>query len=324
LIGATALLSGMARITISLAVILMETTGEAAWSLPIFLTVMAAKWSGDLFNKGIYDIHIDLRHVPLLEGRAEKPMLMVQAEDFMATDVRTMKAVMPVQDVLAILGSCRHNGFPVVDPTSGSFVGMVERNTLHNVLLIGEANNFEGTVSYQQMLELGHPGYPPLDEVQRAIGPDRVEEINILPYTNQGCYTVQGDAAAMRCYRLFRTMGLRHLPVIAEDHSLRGIITRKDLLNAMETTEGHGLRELSLRKVAVKKEGSKEDMQQESLEACVTQLESSNKMYSELRAATDALKEDSECNVATTHSPSSSRRWRLCCPTRDAESSSES
>merc|ERR1719251_352681 len=34
LVGATSMLSGMARITISLSVILMETTGEAEWGLP--------------------------------------------------------------------------------------------------------------------------------------------------------------------------------------------------------------------------------------------------------------------------------------------------
>lgn len=33
-----------------------------------------AKWTGDLFNKGIYDIHIHLRGVPLLEWETEVEM----------------------------------------------------------------------------------------------------------------------------------------------------------------------------------------------------------------------------------------------------------
>jgi len=249
LIGATAMLSGMARITISLAVILMETTGEAEWGLPIFLTVMAAKWTGDLFNKGIYDVHIELKHVPLLEGRPEKPMLMLQAGEIMATGVKTTPVVAMVKDVLSMLEGCKHNAFPVLDPVTKTFVGLVERNTLQHVLaLCTDENLGRGgrVVPYSAMVRNGHPNFPALAQVRAAMAPKHLEkEIELAPYTNQGCYTVQGHAAAMRCYALFRTMGLRHLPVLAEDHTLRGIITRKDLLNAMEAFEGQHLRDMA-------------------------------------------------------------------------------
>jgi len=249
LIGATAMLSGMARITISLAVILMETTGEAEWGLPIFLTVMAAKWTGDLFNKGIYDIHIDLRHVPLLEGRAEKPMLMLQAGEIMATTVKSAPVIAVVKDLLSMLEDCKHNGFPVVDATTNTFVGLVERNTLLHVIALSKEDNFGRggrAVPYEDMVRHGHPQFPSITDVKAAVGVNNLnKEIDLGPYTNQGCYTVQGHAAAMRCYALFRTMGLRHLPVLAADHTLRGIITRKDLLNAMESLEGHHLRDLA-------------------------------------------------------------------------------
>ena len=33
-----------------------------------------AKWTGDFFNKGIYDIHVGLRGVPLLEWETEVEM----------------------------------------------------------------------------------------------------------------------------------------------------------------------------------------------------------------------------------------------------------
>lgn len=33
-----------------------------------------AKWTGDFFNKGIYDIHIQLRGVPVLEWETEVEM----------------------------------------------------------------------------------------------------------------------------------------------------------------------------------------------------------------------------------------------------------
>lgn len=100
LIGAAAFLGGVVRMTISLTVILIESTNEITYGLPIMITLMVlsppnhpsvslrdsgvtswfllgwqvAKWTGDFFNKGIYDIHIQLRGVPLLEWEADVEM----------------------------------------------------------------------------------------------------------------------------------------------------------------------------------------------------------------------------------------------------------
>lgn len=109
LIGAASFLGGVVRMTISLTVILIESTNEITYGLPIMITLMVscqscyqvpllnlydtlmyfllvsfgkwfcvnsqvAKWTGDFFNKGIYDIHIQLRGVPLLEWETEIEM----------------------------------------------------------------------------------------------------------------------------------------------------------------------------------------------------------------------------------------------------------
>ena len=40
----------------------------------ISINVQVAKWSGDLFNEGLYDIHIKLKRVPLLEWAIPQEM----------------------------------------------------------------------------------------------------------------------------------------------------------------------------------------------------------------------------------------------------------
>lgn len=53
--------------TISLTVILIEATGNITYSLPLMTVLLVAKWMGDLFNRGIYDMHVHLARVPILE-----------------------------------------------------------------------------------------------------------------------------------------------------------------------------------------------------------------------------------------------------------------
>lgn len=56
----------MARMTISLTVIILEATGDIQYIVPLMLTVMFARFVGNIFNDGLYDIHIALKNVPFL------------------------------------------------------------------------------------------------------------------------------------------------------------------------------------------------------------------------------------------------------------------
>jgi len=246
LIGATAFLSGMARITISLAVILMETTGDAEFGLPIFLTVMAAKWTGDKFNKGLYDIHIGLKKVPLLEHFPEKDTLTIQAGHVMETCLKVVEPQMTVRDLLQVLGGCKHNGFPVVESSSWRFLGLVQRNSLHHLLQSGKAHGAfrvhgeseRGIVPFEVMAGKGYPDCESFEAVRESLELEDLEKVvDLTPYMNSGCYTVPTEAVMARCFMLFRTMGLRHLPVVGKDLKLQGMITRKDLILEEEDTE---------------------------------------------------------------------------------------
>jgi len=246
LIGATAFLSGMARITISLAVILMETTGDAEFGLPIFLTVMAAKWTGDKFNKGLYDIHIGLKKVPLLEHFPEKDTLTIQAQHVMETCLKVVEPQMTVRDLLQVLGGCKHNGFPVVEMSSWRFLGLVQRNSLHHLLQSGKEHGAfrvhgeseRGIVPFEVMAGKGYPDCKSFEAVRQSLEPEDLEKlVDLTPYMNSGCYTVPAEAVMARCFMLFRTMGLRHLPVVGKDLKLQGMITRKDLILEGEDSE---------------------------------------------------------------------------------------
>jgi len=233
LVGATAMLSGAARITISLAMIIMEVTGSSSFSLPIFITVMVAKWTGDYFGRGIYDMHIiELNRVPLLEHDPEDEMIDMLVKDVMTTKVVSVTEEVKAGDLHKSLMSCTHNGFPVV--RDGRQVGVVERDMLHFLLNYGEKYGiFEDDPriihhSFTSFYTVkACPPLAPFDHIEAVA--DKL--IDLRPYLSKSYATMQMDASLYACYNVFRGLGLRHLFIHDEGSGkVCGVVTRKDLI----------------------------------------------------------------------------------------------
>jgi len=241
LIGSAAVLAGMARITISLAVILVEATGNRQWSLPVLFVVAASKWAGDFFNRGLYDIHIDLKHVPLLEAFPDRDMRTLHASTVMVREVKTLTQIVTVRTIMELLAGCNHHGFPVLKTNSRQLCGMMQRSTLQHLLLQGRHQGaFDSSLEARPLAIDGipyakiarmQPAFPTLEEVQRALHPEDYDVVlDLTPYTDCGAFSIQEDATLRRAFTLFRSIGLRHLPVISTSGDLVGILTRKDLI----------------------------------------------------------------------------------------------
>ena len=247
LMGAAAVLGGMARMTISLTVILLEATGDMQYVLPLMLTLMCARFTGNVFNEGLYDIHIKLKSIPFLEPEvpsiAEKHEIV--AGQVMSTDVKCLRPVEKVGVVYDLLRGCSHGNFPIVDP-SGTLYGTASRDMLCSLLqrrafgspdAIAELDNAGVTLGPKRLsplvqwdtIERVYPKYPCIEDVDMK-GEDRTCLLDLRPYANTAPYTINETASIQRTYRLFRTLGLRFLCVVNHNNQVVGIITRKDLL----------------------------------------------------------------------------------------------
>ncbi|KAG9481891.1 hypothetical protein GDO78_010885 [Eleutherodactylus coqui] len=142
LIGAAAFLGGVVRMTISLTVILIESTNEISYGLPIMITLMVAKWTGDFFNKGIYDIHVALRGVPLLEWETEEEMDKLRACDIMEPNLTYVYPHTRIQSLVSILRTTAHHAFPVVTENRGN-----EREFMKGNQLISNNIKFKANTS---------------------------------------------------------------------------------------------------------------------------------------------------------------------------------
>ena len=223
LMGAAAVLGGMARMTISLTVILLEATGNMQYVLPLMMTLMAARFTGNVFNEGLYDIHIHLKHIPFLEP--EVPTIAerheIVAGQVMSTEVKCLRPVERVGIVYDLLKSVGHGNFPIVDTaSSGTLYGTASRAMLCTLLqrrAFGQPHdvnnghyhsNSDGSVDYAELLgpkrlsplvqwdtiERVYPRYPTIDDVQLRPG-DRNCWLDLRPYANTAPYTINETAS---------------------------------------------------------------------------------------------------------------------------------
>lgn len=84
MLGAAAMLSGVTRITITITVILMETTGEWSLILPTMAVVIMSKSIADQFNISLYDMHVELKCIPFVEPDPPRAIEGLSCGDVMA------------------------------------------------------------------------------------------------------------------------------------------------------------------------------------------------------------------------------------------------
>lgn len=240
LVGAAAQLGGTVRMTISLAVILIECTGNIWFALPIICTLTMAKWIGDYFNEGIYDTQIKMSKVPFLPWHCPEKVSALKAKKIMSEQIVTVRMKESVEYIVNILKNSPHGGFPVVDNIDsinrsyGRLRGFILRSQLIVILkhsLFEETKKFwESEISIEKFRN-EYPRYPNIDDIRLTT--DKLAKnytISMEIFMNPSPYKVNQLTSVPRIYGLFRALGLRHLLVVDDDNILTGIITRNDFL----------------------------------------------------------------------------------------------
>jgi H+/Cl- antiporter ClcA len=182
LIGAAAILGGMARMTIAGTVICLEACGNMAYLLPLMLVFGASRYSGNAINEGMYDMQIHLKEIPFLEGSLHSLGLLNYhpISELMNTEVITLKEVDRVGRIYHLLKTTKHHGFPVVNE-KGVLRGFVLRKALTTLLKLKafsqpvpsadvDPNDLvqlapAATVFYDT-IERNYPEYPSIDEAK--------------------------------------------------------------------------------------------------------------------------------------------------------------
>eukprot|EP00658_Telonema_sp_P-2_P031146 TRINITY_DN23376_c0_g1_i1.p1 TRINITY_DN23376_c0_g1~~TRINITY_DN23376_c0_g1_i1.p1 ORF type:complete len:898 (+),score=227.99 TRINITY_DN23376_c0_g1_i1:132-2825(+) len=262
IMGAVAVLNGIQRSTVSVAIIIVEGTGKIGLLLPIILAGVISRIVGQSISKGIYDVALEMKRIPMLdldlnEGELYHAWDHIDIKDVMSTDVCTVSAVCSETELKCALTMTNHNGFPVTD--EGRLVGLVLRSQL--VVLIGAASRESSRSAASNKpdqpsktapknrtrlsrLSMSTPNQSVqlVDEQLEQMSKHTFDDMIVDPsegapttfsldgIMNKAVVCVQQTCPVSTAYNLFCTMGLRHLVVVNPHHEVVGIITRVDLV----------------------------------------------------------------------------------------------
>ncbi|CAI5996487.1 unnamed protein product, partial [Closterium sp. NIES-65] len=248
LLGAASFLGGSMRMTVSLCVIMVEITNNLNLLPLIMLVLLVSKAVGDGLNAGFYDLHAQLRGIPILEAQSQRFMRMLSARDAASTKVVYFARVEMVGRIAEVLRSTSHNGYPVLqDLPDGhtALAGLILRSQLL-VLLRSKADFQQSPTERMHPLQtsslrsLGSYSFSdfakPVSTKGITIGDIELSRedltlwIDLGPFLNPTPFIVDENMSLTKVHTLFRQLGLRHLCVVPPPSRAVGIITRKDLL----------------------------------------------------------------------------------------------
>ncbi|KAK9901698.1 hypothetical protein WJX75_008976 [Coccomyxa subellipsoidea] len=265
-IGAAAFMAGATRMTLTTTVMVMETTGAMQLIVPLMITVFVAKVVGDQFGMGMDDTHMKIRGAPVLDEPALSPHQKMIADKLAVSELMSMAVValppvVKVRQVVETLRCCSHQAFPVTPDVKKAFDsaepfelhGLILRHTVLHLLQhrIGFVDTAQADIppsrshipstqaarlKLLEKLEQRPLKLRPKDDQEpiiRGLSAAQLEQmVDLRPFMQRNPFVVHADASLSRAYRLFRTMGLRHLFVAPPAPKVMGVITRKDIAEA--------------------------------------------------------------------------------------------
>jgi predicted transcriptional regulator len=122
------MLAGFTRQTYSLAVIMLETTQQINFFIPILLTILVSVSVGKIFNQSLYERALRGKNIPLLRNHVPSSQEEVTAYQIMTPLVLTIEGIVSVEYLADILQK-PFSQYPVIN-SAGNVVGMMPKSFL--------------------------------------------------------------------------------------------------------------------------------------------------------------------------------------------------
>ncbi|KAI9734338.1 MAG: hypothetical protein M1834_002444 [Cirrosporium novae-zelandiae] len=261
IIGAASALGGVTRMTVSIVVIMFELTGALPYVLPIMISIMIAKWTGDAFNpRGIYESWIQFNEYPYLppmDSTNNAPLPDIPSSKIM-TSISDLVVISSANHTIAsletLLEKHPHRGFPVIiSPSNPILLGYISRTELNFAL--------RTATSAPRSLSPFTPAYFMMPPMPSANGTEQLGTLDLRSFLDQTPITLSQNSPLHLTVSLFQKLGLRYV-LFVDKGKLCGLLTKKDVwvvLNKGNDARGWGESALYLRGGALRDEGEGEE-----------------------------------------------------------------
>jgi chloride channel 3/4/5 len=227
MVGSAAFLAGVSRMTVSLAVIMFELTGEVMYVPPFMCAILTAKWIADAISaESVYDLSQNLLGHPFLD--AEHALMAVRN-----TDARVEELIPPSSTMEEITLRVR-TGSRVPRTLLETKLGHLKARGLMDagLVLVNDNGLCHGYLSEAELeFAISHSS-------ERTDSNLPLDELDIL--VDRAPLTISSKAPIEYAVEMFSKLGLRYLIIVEEDSGrVLGVVIKKRLVNYLDRLREH-------------------------------------------------------------------------------------
>ena len=220
--------------TISLAVIMLELTGELEYVVPNMIAILVAKWVADsLEHEGVYDLAQTVLGHPFLD--LDNALGLVQAQRENTTVERLIPPKQTMGEITVIVPKDNMVPRRVLEQKLDR---LKERGLLDGGLVLVQDGMLQGYLAEAE-LDFGLTNLSGVwnsPERVRLLGPGEEGEFDLSNFVDRTPLTICAQAPMEYAVEMFGKLGLRHLCVVEEGTGkLVGVILKKRLIVWLES-----------------------------------------------------------------------------------------
>jgi chloride channel 3/4/5 len=236
MVGSAAFLAGVSRMTVSLAVIMFELTGEVNFIPPFMIAILTAKWVADAISAdGVYDLAQHLQGHPFLEAEAAiKKVRELRNDEGSAT----VDILIPSKDAV-------ENAIVSIGPNHRVTTSVLRRKLSNlqkkgladsGLVFVNKSGICHGYITQFKLENVLHV-------IEKTDGIEESSEVNILEPALAGVIDrspmiVPSKAPLEYAVELFGKLGISYLVVIQEDTAkVLGVVSTKQLLAFLDRSK---------------------------------------------------------------------------------------